>query len=107
MHPQGQRTQVSASGGDFPQWRSDGKELFYLARNGTLTAAAVKQRVDSLEFAAPQPLFPLPASFVSAYAYDASADGGRFLILTSFRKESREPLTVVVNWPALMLSPGR
>jgi Tol biopolymer transport system component len=102
MRPQDQRTQVSAGGGDFPQWRSDGKELFYLGRDGTLTAVAVKQGPDALEFAAPHRLFPLRASYISSYAYDASGDGHRFLVLSSFRRQPREPLTIIVNWPTLI-----
>src|SRR5258705_8645461 len=36
-----QRTQVSGGGGNYPRWRADGKELFYQALDGMLTAVAV------------------------------------------------------------------
>jgi Tol biopolymer transport system component len=97
-----ERVQISAGGGNFPQWRRDGKELFYLARDGTLMAVAVKKAAAGLEFEAPRRLFPLAATYVSSYAYDASPDGQKFLVLAPFRRRPHEPITVVVNWPALM-----
>ncbi len=36
-----ERWQVSASGGEQPRWRDDGRELFYLAPDGSLVAVAV------------------------------------------------------------------
>ena len=62
----------------------------------------IKPAADTIEFSAPQPLFPLPASYVATYSYDVARDGQRFLVIAPFRRQPREPLTVVVNWPALL-----
>ncbi|PYS32188.1 MAG: hypothetical protein DMG14_35175, partial [Acidobacteria bacterium] len=42
----GRRLQVSTKGGDQPQWRSDGLELFYLAPDARLTATSIKVAAD-------------------------------------------------------------
>ena len=39
--PTGDRWQVSTTGGISPQWRRDGRELFYIAADGMLTAVSV------------------------------------------------------------------
>jgi hypothetical protein len=47
---------------------------------------------------------PRPTVFAySGYAYDVSADGQRFLVNTMFEEPpSSEPITLLVNWPALL-----
>lgn len=45
----GGKWQVSAAGGTSPRWRPDGKELFYLAPDGRLTAAAVDLKAGAVE----------------------------------------------------------
>ena len=42
----GRPVQVSTKGGDQPQWRPDGAELFYLALDGRLTATSIKPAAD-------------------------------------------------------------
>ena len=37
----GGKTQISTAGGEQPRWRGDGKELFYVAADGKMTAVAV------------------------------------------------------------------
>jgi hypothetical protein len=93
--------QVSSQGGNTPKWRRDGKELFYQATDGSLVSVEMNRTGDRLDLAAPKVLFALPAHYVSGYSYDVSADGQRFLVLAPYRRQAREPLTVVVNWPAL------
>jgi hypothetical protein len=36
------------------------------------------------------------------YGYDVSADGQRFLVNSLGEDDSTEPLTLLVNWPALL-----
>jgi serine/threonine protein kinase len=104
-HAQRPRTQVSGDGGSYPRWRGDGKEIFYQGRNGKLTAVAVKPAAlgqDALESETPRALFSLPVTYNAAYSYDVSRDGQRFLVVAPFRRQSREPLTVIVNWRAVL-----
>lgn len=72
------RWRVSIAGGNFPRWRHDGKEIFYLAPDGRLMAATVMAKGAAFEIGAVTPLFQTRAR-VSHYPYDVSADGQRFL----------------------------
>jgi hypothetical protein len=67
-----------------------------------LARRAVMQSLDTLAFAAPRPLFQLPATYVTAYAYDVSCDGQRFLVIAPLRRAPPEPLTLVVNSSAAL-----
>ena len=40
--PTGERWQVAAAGGAEPRWRRDGRELFFLALDGTIMAPTIK-----------------------------------------------------------------
>jgi WD40-like Beta Propeller Repeat len=93
----GGKRQVSTAGGTLPQWRADGKELFYRAADNRLMAAEVDAKGDVLEVKKVQPLF---GPIVGATSYDVSADGQRFLTLVPVGGETDTPLTVVQNWTA-------
>jgi eukaryotic-like serine/threonine-protein kinase len=95
--------QISRGGGGPPKWRSDGKEIFYVSGD-KLMSVEVKTDGDTLEIATPQPLFeirgaPLPGALGGA-AFDASADGQKFLIGISVQEATFTPITVVLNWTA-------
>jgi Tol biopolymer transport system component len=51
------RLQISLAGGRFPTWRQDGKELYYLAPDGNLMAAELKENNGSLQVARLRTLF--------------------------------------------------
>jgi hypothetical protein len=88
---------VSPSGGSRPQWRRDGKEIFYLSATGELMAAKVKQNGPTLEIDTPTRLFKARTeSFLPSY--DVSANGQRFLVVCSSLHKESSPITVVVNW---------
>jgi eukaryotic-like serine/threonine-protein kinase len=100
----GRPSQVSTKGGDQPQWRSDGAELFYLALDGRLTATSIKPAADhqSIDVGPPLPLFVAQAGMVvrpiDAGNYAASANGQRFLVNRLLRDAGDTPLRVVLNW---------
>jgi hypothetical protein len=48
---------VSINGGLLPQWRTDGKELFYYGIDGKLMAVAVKANGSNFEAGSPNPPF--------------------------------------------------
>ena len=91
------RSRISTNGGEDPQWRRDGRELYYIAAQQTLMA--VRVRPDGT-FEDPEPLFR--ASFDShslafGSAYSPAPNGQRFLV--SERTEDADPLlTVTLNW---------
>ncbi len=100
----GRRLQVSTKGGDQPQWRSDGAELFYLALNGKLMATSIKPAADhqSIDVGPPLPLFvaQVGAAVMGASNYAPSVDGQRFLVNRLLRDAGGTPLRVVLNWSA-------
>jgi len=99
--PAGGKWQVSTQGGVQPAWRSDGKELYYVALDGKIMAAEVKP---GSVFAAglPVPLFDAglrPEGLTeSRSSFVVTPDGQRFLVNTIAEEAARVPVTVVVNW---------
>jgi len=99
---------ISTAGGEQPRWRGDGKELYYLAADGKMTAVGttvVAGPKPSLKAGAPVALFDAHISLTNnAFNYDVTADGKRFLVVTtaaaSSAAPSTAPLTVRVNWNA-------
>jgi hypothetical protein len=57
---------------------------------------------DSVKPSTPRPLFPLHAVDLGYSPYDATSDGQRFLVRAKPEHGASQPLTVIVNWPALL-----
>jgi Tol biopolymer transport system component len=80
----GRRYLVSARGGFQARWRRDGKELFFLATNGTLTTSLMVADVDGdgrdFEVRDVKKLFDTSVPYPPYHAFDVSADGQRILI---------------------------
>jgi eukaryotic-like serine/threonine-protein kinase len=95
--------QVSNTGGTQPRWRGDGKELFYLASDGKMTAVPLTAG-EHFDSGPPIPLFQASAHEQVAgselVTYDVAKDGQRFLIDTQMEKEGALPMTVILNWNA-------
>jgi Tol biopolymer transport system component len=105
--PEAGKWKISISGGQFPRWRHDGKEVFYLAPERKLMAVPVKADVGArpmFEAAAPQTLFeariPSITPGFNQFVYAVAADGKRLLVNTTRSDIVETPLTVVVNWLA-------
>jgi len=104
----GNRIQLSANGGSSARWRRDGKEMFYLAADGTLMAVPVRS-TQPLEFGQPAPLFQFisPNRGVPAGKppYDVTPDGQRFIVSSIVRRNDPS-IQVLLNWPALLKKPN-
>jgi Tol biopolymer transport system component len=100
--------QISPSGGAEPFWRRDGKELFYLTADNQLMAVPVNTDAASFQPGIPKPLFQSQLVSIANWrnTYAPSPDGQRFLMLTPEDQAKPEPITVVVNWPALLRQSG-
>jgi len=98
----GGKWQVSTAGGSWPRWRRDGAELFYVAADNRLMAAAANGQASGFEVGAVRPLFETRARFNRRYMYDVSADGQRFLINRILEEAALQPITLVVNWTAVL-----
>jgi Tol biopolymer transport system component len=86
---------ISNSGGYKPRWHPNGRELFYLALDGTMMSVPVTT-AGTFEPGAPKALFKTTAT--GFFPYDVAADG-RFLVNTlSDTSNQQSPITVVLNW---------
>jgi eukaryotic-like serine/threonine-protein kinase len=95
------KTRISTGGGNFPEWAPDGGHLFYISPDNKMMDATLKPGVDSVGASAPRELFALSAVDSGQPPYEVAPDGKRFLVLATPRN-SVQPLTVIVNWPALL-----
>jgi eukaryotic-like serine/threonine-protein kinase len=95
----GGKWQISTDVGNYPRWRHDGNEIFYLAPDYKLMAAAVNGKGSSFQVGQVKPLFQTRAR-TARYEYAVSADGQRFLINTITQQTASAPITVVLNWTA-------
>jgi Tol biopolymer transport system component len=99
--PRGQ-WQVSTDGGIYPAWRPDGRELYYLAPDGTMMGAPVSIAASKVEVGTPVALFETQIygggiDGQQNRQYDIAPDG-RFLINTLL--EDATPITLLQNWKA-------
>ena len=98
----GGKWMISTDGGAQPQWRRDGKELFYISSNRKLMAVDVKGNGSTFEAGVPKALFDLrlqtPALPGPRNFYIAAANGQRFLVVSASEERISTPTTVVLNW---------
>jgi eukaryotic-like serine/threonine-protein kinase len=100
-----QRLRISTNGGTQPRWRRDGKELFYLAADGSMMAAkiaVVKGRITTES----QRLFDAKLKVHANYdaTYTVSSDGQRFLGIAREVALGDVDIQMVLNWPSLLPS---
>ena len=101
----GGKWHVSTGGGTEPRWRADCKELYFIAPDGKLMAAAVSASGSAFETGTPVALFTtriaggVGNSFRSRYA--VSRDG-RFLINQLAEESATAPITLILNWQAAL-----
>jgi Tol biopolymer transport system component len=101
----GERVQISTTGGAQARWRRDGRELFYIALDGRLTAVSVKSSSDGrrLDVGTATPLFTthVQTGVVQGggnkQQYVVAEDGQRFLVSTA-AEERTTPISVILNW---------
>jgi serine/threonine protein kinase/Tol biopolymer transport system component len=95
--------QVSTAGGTQAAWRADGKEIFYVSRDGALMSVPVEPNGTALRLGPPRRLFQTRLITGTAFRnYDVTADGQRFLLNEPVADASDVPITVIVNWPKLL-----
>ncbi len=95
----GRQARVSPGGGIDPAWRADGREIVYLGGGSAVSAALTLDR-DTVRVGAVTPLFP-HVKAGPRKQHDVSPDG-RILAVTRNAAAGAVPLTLVVNWPALV-----
>jgi hypothetical protein len=84
-----------------PEWRRDGRELFYISRDRKLMAVPVTADADAFSAAVPSPLFDVDVPEANApypNDYAVSANGQRFLVNTLLDQPNGPSLAVILNW---------
>jgi serine/threonine-protein kinase len=104
------RWQVSTNGGREPLWARSGRELFYLAPDGTLMGVPVEAGTGDAGFAAGIPgpviaagMYYTETAFHRGRSYDVSTDGARFLRIKIDERSAEENTSarrfvIVNNW---------
>jgi len=95
-----QKYQVTTNGGRSPDWRKDGKELFYFSSDNKFMAVNIKT-TPQLAVGITRPLFNAEfGGFSGAYAI---LDNGQHFLMNRFStSNSSKPLSVIVNWKSLL-----
>jgi len=99
-HPgPGPKVQITTAGGSVPQWREDGKELFFQGTNQGILAVDVRAGT-TFEVGAPKALFTiaLTEGVYRGYRWAVSRDAQRFLVNTPFGGVAAGRFIVVTNW---------
>jgi Tol biopolymer transport system component len=97
----GGKWQVSTSGGTDARWRTDGKELFFLAPDAKLMAVPVRASASTFDAGSPAALFQtrtVGGGIADLTAQYAVSRDGRFLFNVPDDTSTAAPITVVLNW---------
>jgi Tol biopolymer transport system component len=84
---------ISGELGGNPQWRADGKELYWIGEGGTLMAASMDLTGAAVRPGRPEVLFKTTLGF-----YQPSRDGRRFLVYEMEAIREDWPMAVQLNW---------
>jgi Tol biopolymer transport system component len=101
--------QVTTDGGTFPAWSRNGRELFYVAPDGSIAAVSVQPSGTTWRMGTPTKLFRGPYAFREAALgrqYDVAPDG-RFLVLKREAVDHSPHLVLVQNWLSDLTRQGR
>jgi serine/threonine protein kinase/Tol biopolymer transport system component len=94
------RRRISAEGGSQPRWRRDGKELFFLAGDGSMMSAELSG-AGELKKGLPTRLFHTNLRLGTNKAiYDVTGDGQRFLVIDGAIQSGSSDIEMVLNWPS-------
>jgi Tol biopolymer transport system component len=98
----GGKWQISNGGGGGPQWRGDGRELFFRANRGTTLMAVTIDAGAAFQAGTPARLFEVSMTGGDPVRnrYVAAADGQRFLVNVPQDAAGLDVFNVVLNWTA-------
>ena len=101
----GTKLPMSIGGGSQPQWRADGRELYYYTPDRKLVAVEVNGDGPTFTVGPARPLFEIRVaavdqSFPGNGYYTVTHDGKRFLVSSLPDSPDRQQINVVVNWLA-------
>ncbi len=91
---------VSSAGGFMPQWRNDGRELYYQSPDNKIMSVPMTLG-PAFHAGAPAALFEIQPS-LNGTGFQASGDGQRFLVNIVSDQPGSPPLNLLLNWTALL-----
>lgn len=100
LSPAGGKWQVSINRGRAPQWRVDGRELYYITPDYDFMAVPISYE-HGLEIGNPTKLFDHRYVYLGYYTlvpYAVTNDGQHFFILSPSEQGQRTEFIVVQNW---------
>jgi len=99
----GGKWQISTEGGSDPQWRGDGKELFFISPSPTrIMAVDIGEKNGAIVAGIPHVLFPVRVGTQGRNRYVASSDGKKFLVEQLPEQKPVTSFNVILNWPSLL-----
>ena len=103
----GGKLPVSVGGGSQPQWRADGRELYYYAPTRKLMAVEVNGDSPTFRVGNARPLFDIRSlgaaidqSFPGTGYYTSAGNGNRFLVPSLPERPELQQINVILNWTA-------
>lgn len=103
----GERMQASFGGGQFPAWRGDGAELFYVQEDGSVMAVAVRSSGGTTALESPRKLFTGARPLEYGTPFSVNERGDRFLVLPPPEGANDARAHLIVDWPAALDSGER
>src|SRR5207245_1560984 len=91
--------QVSLEGGIFPGWRSDGRELQFLALDGQTIMSVDVPAGAEFHSGTPRPLMKPPKNLITL---GVTGDFQRYLFALPVDENTANPIEVVIDWPAAL-----
>lgn len=95
---------VSTAGGEEPQWRADGKELFYATPQSPdrIMAVDVTEKNGAFVPGIPHALFEVRLSGNGRTRWVVTPDGKKFLVMQAEEQKPATSLNIILNWPSLL-----
>ena len=91
--------QISQGGGNYPDWRGDSKEIYFLGSDTAVHGVSVTAKADDLQVDQVHSLFGLNHSSAIGNPFTPMPDGQHFVVAT-IPQGMTTPLVLVTNWPA-------
>jgi hypothetical protein len=99
---EGEAMRVSMDGGIEPKWGSDGRELYFISANSTLTRVPIAAG-DNLSIGHPVSLFVIPSAATMDFMelglnhYEVANGGQRFLVREFVAGNDPAPVAVIIS----------
>jgi eukaryotic-like serine/threonine-protein kinase len=97
----GGKFQISQNGGWLARWDQQG-HLYFLTMGNRLTEAELATSGRSVQVKAIHPLFQLSLPSYQTPFLDVSADGNRFVVITSTDPTASRSIGLLLDWPAAL-----